>query len=286
MLKRFAPFFALLTACLLLLGACSSDDDSNESSGDTTTTAANGTDLSSMMDGVSLVSNGKLTVCSDIPYQPFEFEDDAGQTTGFDFDLVASMSTSLGLEEPSFQTTPFDSIIPALVAGNCDIIASAMTITEERQEQALFTDPYFDADQSLLVTKANEATYPDLASLAGQTIGVQSETTGADYAEENKPAGATIQEFEGASELFAALTAGTIQAVLQDFPVNAFRANEQPDEFVVTEVFQTNESYGIAMAKENTKLQAALNAALADFKSSGGYNALYEDWFGTTPDSE
>ena len=171
MLKKFAPLFALLTACLLLLGACSDDDDSGESTGNTTTTAG-GTDLSSMMDGVSLVSDGKLTVCSDMPYEPFEFEDDAGQTTGFDYDLLTGMSTSLGLAAPSFQTTPFDSIIPALVAGNCDVIASAMTITEERQEQALFTDPYFDADQSLLVTKANEATYPDLESLAGQTIGM------------------------------------------------------------------------------------------------------------------
>lgn len=285
MLKKSAPLLALLTACLLVLGACSSDDSSNESTGTTASTAA-GADLSSMMDGVALVSDGKLTVCSDIPYQPFEFEDDAGQTTGFDYDVVTAMSTSLGLDAPSFQTTPFDSIIPALVAGNCDIIASAMTITEERQQQALFTDPYFDADQSLLVTKANETTYPDLASLANQTIGVQAETTGADYAEENKPEGATIQEFEGASELFAALTAGTIQAVLQDFPVNAFRAKEQPDEFVVTEVFQTNESYGIAMAKEATGLQAALNAALAELKSSGEYDAIYEDWFGTPPASE
>lgn len=286
MLKKFAPLFALLTACLLVLGACSSDGDSNESSGNTTTTAASGTDLSSMMDGVALVSDGKLTVCSDIPYEPFEFEDDAGQTTGFDYDVVTAISTSLGLDAPSFQTTPFDSIIPAMVSGNCDIIASAMTITDERKENALFSDPYFDADQSLLVTKANEATYPDLASLAGQTIGVQSETTGADYAAENTPAGATIQEFEGASELFAALTAGTIQAVLQDFPVNAFRANEQPDEFVVTEVFQTNESYGFAMAKEATELQAAINAALAELTSSGQYDAIYEDWFGTTPDAE
>jgi polar amino acid transport system substrate-binding protein len=286
MTKKFAPLFALLTAGLLLLGACS-DDDSSESTGNTTTSAAaGGTDLSSMMEGVALVSDGKLTVCSDIPYEPFEFEDDAGQTTGFDYDVVAAMSTSLGLDAPSFQTTPFDSIIPAVAAGNCDVIASAMTITDERKENALFSEPYFDADQSLLVTKENEATYPDLDSLAGQTIGVQAETTGAEYATENAPDGTTIQEFEGASELFAALTAGTIQAVLQDFPVNAFRAKEQPDEFVVTEVFQTNESYGIAMAKEATELQAAINAALAELMSSGDYDTIYEEWFGTPPESE
>jgi polar amino acid transport system substrate-binding protein len=283
MRTRTTWFVALFSACLLIVAACG-DDDSTETG--STTTESSGTtagqSLSSMMDGVALVSDGKLTVCSDIPYEPFEFETDAGDVTGFDYDVVATMSEALGLEGPDFQTTPFDSIIPALLAGNCDIIASAMTITDERAEQVNFTDPYFDADQSLLVTKANEETYATLDSLAGRTIGVQSGTTGADYATENAP-DATIQEFEGASELFAALAAGQIDAVLQDFPVNAFRAKEQPDEFVVTETFQTNESYGIAMSKEATGLLAALNAALEQLNDSGEYDTIYEEWFGTRP---
>ena len=286
MRTRTTRFVALLAVCVLFAAACSDDDSTDTSTGSSqasNTTA--GQNLASMMDGVSLISSGKLTVCSDIPYSPFEFETDAGDVTGFDYDVVAAMSTSLGLEAPSFQTTPFDSILPALIAGNCDIIASAMTITDERAEQVNFTDPYFDADQSLLVTKANEDTYATLADLAGQTIGVQAETTGLDYATENTPPGATIQEFEGASELFAALAAGQIQAVLQDYPVNIYRANQQPDEVVVTEVFQTNESYGFAMTKENTELQAALNAALEQLNSSGEYDTLYEEWFGTKPNS-
>jgi polar amino acid transport system substrate-binding protein len=64
-----------------------------------------------------------------------------------------------------------------------------------------------------------------------------------------------------------------------------YRAKQQPDEVVVTQVFQTNESYGFAMTKENTELQAALNAALAQLNSSGEYDTLYEEWFGTRPGS-
>lgn len=284
MYKKTAPFVALFAACLLILGACS-DDKSNESTSTSAPNTTAGADLSSMMDGISLVSSGKITACSDIPYSPFEFESEAGDTTGFDYDIVAAMSTSLGLAAPSFETTPFDSIIPALVAGNCDIIASAMSIKPEREEQVNFTTPYFTSAQSLLVTKANENTYTTLDSLAGKTIGVQSTTTGADYAAENKPEGATIQEFEGASELFAALTAKTIDAVLQDYPVNAYRATQQPDQFALTAKFETNEQYGIALTKENTALLAALNAAFDQLKSSGEYNTIYEEWFGEAPPS-
>ena len=55
-----------------------------------------------------------------------------------------------------FKTTPFDAIIPSLAAGNCDMVASATTITEERKQKVAFTQPYFDADQSLLIRAANK----------------------------------------------------------------------------------------------------------------------------------
>jgi len=276
---------AVATAFLLPLSLAACGDDSDEATPTTTTVtaAAGGEDLSAMMAGVELISDGRLTVCSDIPYEPFEFEDETGQVTGFDYDVVAAMSDELGLAAPQFKTTPFDTIIQALLAGDCDLIASAMTITEERAEQVAFTEPYFDADQSLLVRVEDEDTYATLDDLAGRTIGVQSGTTGADYAAENTPEGATIREYQGAPDLFAALAAGDIDAILQDFPVNAYRATQQPDRFVVTETFPTGEQYGMAMTKQATALKTALDAALAQLKETGEYNDIYTAWFGTAP---
>jgi polar amino acid transport system substrate-binding protein len=275
MRTRNLALVPLLVTAALLLGACGSDSASDD---ETTTTAAesgSGGELS--LEGAELVKDGTLTVCSDMPYKPFEFEEN-GETTGFDYDIVSAMGEQLGVTV-EFVTTPFDNIIPALAAGNCDMIASAMTITDERKEKVDFTEAYFDADQSLLVLKENEDTYATLEDLAGQDIGVQVETTGATYAEENTPEGATIKEFSTGDEMFPALISEDIKAALQDLPVNAYRAATAPDQFVVTETFPTGEQYGFAVAK-GSDLLAPLDAALAKIREDGTYDSVYTEWFG------
>ena len=101
-----------------------------------------------------------------------------------------------------------------------------MTITEERAEQVDFTEPYFDAEQSLLI-KADNEEIASIDDLAGKTVGVQSGTTGETYANENAE-GATITSFEDSDGLFAALESGTIDAILQDLPVNGYRSTQDP----------------------------------------------------------
>jgi polar amino acid transport system substrate-binding protein len=263
-----SALLAAAAALLLVAGACSSDDGEST---DTTAADGGGSEL-------TLVNDGQLTVCSDMPYEPFEFEED-GETKGFDYEVVAAMGDELGLET-EFVTTPFDTIIPALVAGNCDMIASAMTITDERAEQVDFTAPYFDADQSLLVLAENAERFATLEDLAGERIGVQVETTGASYANENTPEGATIVEFQTGDELFPALISGDISAALQDFPVNGYRAATDPEQFVVTETFPTGEQYGFAVSKDNPDLLAALDEALATIRDNGTYDAIFATWFG------
>ena len=280
MRTRSLRIAALLTVGALALGACSSDDDSNQTattSGDSTGTTEAMVDSLSI-DGIDRLEDGELSVCSDMPYKPFEFEED-GETTGFDYDLVAAMGGLLGVDV-TFRTTAFDGIIGALVAGDCDMIASAMTITEERAEQVSFTEPYFDADQSLLVLTENAETYASLEDLAGKTIGVQSGTTGADYANENLPEGATVKEYQTGDEMFPALISGDIDAALQDLPVNAYRATTAPDQFVVTETFTTGEQYGFAVAPDSTALLDVLDAALAEIRDDGTYDETYALWFG------
>jgi polar amino acid transport system substrate-binding protein len=238
-------------------------------------------ELAALLKDARLVAPGKLTVCSDIPYAPFEFNDKGGggQLTGFDVELVRAMAAQLGAAA-EFKTTPFDAIIPALAAGNCDMVASATTITEERRQKVAFTQPYFDADQSLLIRAADKERYKTLADLQGKTIGVQSGTTGETYAKAHTPAGAKVKDFPGADDLFNALTSGDIDAVLQDFPVNKYRALQAGEQFAVTETFKTGEQYGFAVAKDNDKLVAALDAALAKLREGGGYETIYKAWFG------
>jgi polar amino acid transport system substrate-binding protein len=265
---RIIRLAALVAAGALLLGACGDDNGDSGSTGGSSS-------------GPDLVSSGKLTVCSDTPYEPFEFEGEDGEQTGYDMDLLRAVADNNDLDL-DVKDLPFDGILGALAAGDCDVVASAVTITDERAEQVDFSDPYFDADQSLLVKVDNEQTYATLDGLAGQTIGVQSGTTGETYANENKPDGATIQSFEDAAGLFGALESNTIQAVLQDFPVNAYRAT-QDDTVVVTETFPTGEQYGFAVAKGNEGVLTMINDGLADLRDDGTFDEIFAKYFGEAP---
>lgn len=272
--RTLVPLLAL--ACLMV--GCSREQEPPKDAQAAPSSAA---EPAGLLAGAKLVAPGKLTVCSDIPYAPFELVakgDDAG-LTGFDVELVRILAQRLGLTA-QFKATPFDTIIPSLAAGNCDLVASATTITDQRRRKVEFTAPYFDADQSLLVRAADKGRYRTLADLKGRAIGVQSGTTGEHYTKTNAPEGATVKAFPGAEDLFNALTSGDIDAVLQDFPVNQYRALRAAGQFAVTETFKTGEQYGFAVARDNPGLVAALDSALAQTRESGDYDAVYRAWFG------
>lgn len=268
----------LLTAC----GGSGGETDTSDTAGGASEPAA-GSEETAAADDLNLINEGTLAVCTDSPYQPFEFEED-GEFTGFDVELMNAIADGLGVEA-EYQVTPFDAIQSgaALNARQCDVAASAMTITEDRAENLGFTDPYFDAEQSLLVTRDNAGTYASLDDLAGQRIGVQAATTGQRYAEENAPEDAEIVEYPDSSALFQALQGGEIAAILQDFPVNAFFAT-QNDTVTVVEQYPTGEQYGFAGQVDNTGLVDAINEQLESLRDDGTYDDIYMEWFGEAPD--
>lgn len=256
---RLKALLAVLAVIVLTLGGCGDDEATGE---------------------FDTVEPGTLTVCTDAPYIPFEFQDDDGNWTGFDMDLMAEIADRLGYEL-AVTVQPFDGIWLAPAAGTCDIVASAMTILPERAENALFSDPYFDADQSLLIRVADEGTIDSLADLAGGVIAVQTGTTGEAYAQENAPADATLRSYDEPAAMFLALQAGEVDAILQDYPVNAERALQEPDQFALTETFPTGEQYGLATSLDNTELMDAINGALADIRSDGTYDEILGRYFAT-----
>ena len=220
---------------------------------------------------------GPLTVCSDIPYPPFEFEDASSDLgySGFDIELIAAIGTELD-REVEIVVTGFDALTSgaAMSAGTCDLAISAMTITPEREEAIDFSDAYYEADQSLLVPNGSAIT--SIADLVdGVVVGVQTGTTGEIYANENVP-GAEIRAFEGGGDLLTALAAGQVDAVLQDNPVNVEEALKGAT--TVVETYPTGEFYGIAF-EEGSDLVEPVNEALASLRADGTYDALYAKYF-------
>lgn len=119
--------------------------------------AASGESADSLTE-VSLVFKGALTVCTDMPYAPFEYEE-KGKPTGFDIDLVRKVADSLEADLDVIDVS-FDDITSGDSLNNdvCDVAISAMTITGERARVLDFSSPYFDAKQALITPAARAST--------------------------------------------------------------------------------------------------------------------------------
>jgi polar amino acid transport system substrate-binding protein len=247
----------LAAAALVSLSACGGDDGGGE---------------------LDLASEGTLTVCSDIPYPPFEMQQ-GGSYSGFDIDLMRQISKGMGLQM-AVQDVGFDGLQSgaSLAAGQCDIGASAMTITAEREKNIDFSQPYYNSQQSLLVPTGSPI--GSIEDLAGQKVGVQQGTTGKLYAEQNTPPGTKLIAYPSDAELYAAIQAGNIDAILQDLPVNLNHTRQGGFEIVQT--FKTDEAYGFAVEEEGKEaLLRQVNAQLSRLRQNGTYQQIFDKYFAT-----
>ena len=264
--RRLTAALALPAALALTLTACGGGGSESEP-------AATGEG------GIPLLEEGKLKVCTDLSYQPFQFERD-GDVVGFDVDLVDLVAEELGVEQ-EIVNTPFETITTgaAFNTGECDLAAAGMTITEERAEVIEFSEGYFDANQAV-VAKA-DANIADEAGLAGVPIAAQTGTTGLQYAEENL-SDAEIITYEDLPLSLQALQNGDVEAVINDNGVLYDFAKENPDYAVQFDI-ETGEEYGIAAKKDNTALIDKVNEVVSAAKEDGTYDSIYEEWFGAAP---
>jgi polar amino acid transport system substrate-binding protein len=225
-----------------------------------------------------LMTAGSLTVGSDLDFPPMEQLN--GQTPeGFDVDLMTAIAKEMGLTVSYLPPQKFDTLLAAVNGGKFDVVASSLTINDERKKLIVFSDPYFDSNQSIAMKAGS--TYAAPADLSGKKVGAQSGTTGEQWATENlKPAGATIVPFSKTSEAFAALEAGNVDAVVNDLPITANIVQKSSGKLVIAKQIPTGEQYGFAVAMANPELATAINEALKKIKASGEYKTMYEKWIG------
>lgn len=243
----------------------------------TVTGCARDTDTTATESGVELVEEGTLTICTHLPYEPFEFTE-GGEVVGFDLDVLKIAADMEGLDTKVVDIG-WETIVSgeALNTGECDVAAGAMTITDERAAVMDFTDPYFEATQALMTKTGSGIT--SLDQLSGKTVAVQDATTGADYVKENAPDDAKIVSFEDSALMQQAVKTGRADAGVNDNGLLNYFVSQNPD-VEVTNEFKTGESYGFSVKKDsNDELLALINEAIA----SDEYDQVHEKWFGKAP---
>jgi ABC-type amino acid transport substrate-binding protein len=229
---------------------------------------------------VSLVDE-EITVASNMAYPPFEFSPRGGPN-GFDVDLMNEIADRAGFEV-EYENVEFDSLIRGLNTDLFDAVISAMTITAERQQQVDFSDPYFNADQCLLVTSYSDVESVD--DLSEETVGVQRGTAGQIEAQQLINAQTVGQgiPFRTIEDAFAALQKGQVEGVIYDLAVAQKAVEESDGELRMVEIVPTGEQYGIALPKDSNLIEP-VNEALAEIKADGTYEDIYERWIGVPPE--
>lgn len=215
-----------------------------------------------------------LKVCTDAPYEVFEFGDPS-QLQGFDIDVTTAVASAL--DRPTeWIVTPLDRFGTALTDGTCDVAASALKRLPERTDLS-FSVPYLVVDQALVVPDGSEIR--SFTDLGNGPIGVVADSDGADLARATLPPGTAVSSFATWSELLAALRDGVVDAAVADAPL-ADRAALVDGGVVVAARESTGTTFALAVAPTATPLLAQIDGALSSAAADGTLAALQTTWFG------
>ena len=271
--SRFKVLLALVAALSMAMFVVACGDDDSDSGDDTSASTTSGGATAS----VETIEEGKLSVGTDTPFPPFEIGRPP-DISGYDIEVMNAIAEDLGLEV-EYTDTGFGTIFRDTATGQFDTAAAASTITPARQKVVNFTDPYYEAQQALLVPEGSDIT--STADLSGLIVGTQDGTTGETYANDETDA-SEVRGFPEGPNAISALTTGQVDAVIIDQPVAA-DAVEKTGGVQIAEEIATSELYGFAVAPDNSSLLDGMNAALVKIKEDGTLAELYEKYFATEP---
>jgi len=219
-------------------------------------------------------------VASDASYAPFESQTDDKKVVGFDVDVLTAVGDKAGIKV-EFINTPWEGIFATLGTGDRDLVASAVTITDERKQSMDFTDSYFEAKQLIAVPEASKIAKAD--DLKTKKVGVQTGTTGDEVVQKLLgKTSANIKRFESTPLALKELQNGGVDAVVADNGVVInFVANNPGSKLkTVDDAGFAKEYYGFALKKGNTELAAKINDGLKQIKADGTYDKIYAKYFG------
>ena len=220
-----------------------------------------------------------VTVGSDTTYPPFETVNDQGEIVGFDVDVVNAICERVNCVA-EFQTTAWDGIFPALAAGEFDMVASGVTITEDRAQVVDFTEPYYEVNQAVAVrTEDQDLTLEDFTAQDGTlTLGAQTGTTNADTAQE-LVGRERVRLYDDFNAAVQGLLNGDVDGVaIDDVTAEAFVQQYAGELAVGIRGVESGDTLGFAVP-QGSALVDALNAGLEMIQQDGTLAELQTKWF-------
>lgn len=277
---KMKKIFALLLAAtmILSLAACGSKDsgaqtDESATPAETTTPADTAAPAETAAD-FSTVTAGKLTMSTNAAFPPYESTDDSGNFVGIDIEIAQAIADKLGLEL-QIDDMDFDAALLAAQNSKSDIVMAGVTVNEERLAVMNFSESYSTGVQSVIVKEGSDVT---LDNLGDYMIGTQRGTTGNIYCADDYGDDHVIAYDNGITAVQALVNGQVDAVVIDNAPAQSLVAANAGLTILDTEY--AVEDYAIGMAKSNTALLDAVNAALAELKADGTVQSIVDKYIG------
>jgi polar amino acid transport system substrate-binding protein len=234
----------------------------------------------------ALKKAGEIRVGCEAAYVPFTYRDNGGKIIGFDIDFVTKMFEPIGVK-PNFIDTQWSGVIPALYAGRFDMIPG-LSYTKERLERVLFSIPYADASQALLVRAADKDKIKTIADMSGKVLGIKLGSPGetlkvkleAQLKAEHGAGFKDIKTYDDHPAAYLALAQGSVDGVLNTVPTLSIVLRDKPGTFSMVENVGGNNWHGYGFRKEDTELGKFVDDRIEAMKKSGEIYTMQEKWFG------
>nr|WP_106780725.1 transporter substrate-binding domain-containing protein [Lysinibacillus timonensis] len=271
MKKSYLFKFLLVIGCVLFLAACGTSGNSTES----TDNAENTENTGGSADSTSGEAEKLVVRVGTSPtYPPFESEVD-GELTGFDIALIEKIAEVEGFDV-EFSVLQFDGLIPALKAGQIDVVVGALSITSTRMESVNFSNAYYESGLSILANP--DSGINSFEDLNGKLIGIQKGTSSYNYMVENGIDDSNIKQYADIATAYIALENGGVDAILYDHPSNInYIQSQETDAQIVGDIL-AGEHYGIAISKEKEDILQKVNDGLAKLQENGEYDKLFDEY--------
>ena len=262
-----------LTVAALALTACGGSASTASSAASSVAASSEAASTSAAAAELTTVDAGKLTMATNAAFPPYEMTTDAGAFEGIDIDTAQAIADKLGLEL-QIDDMDFDAALLSVQQGKADIAMAGVTVTDERKNVMDFSDSYATGIQSIIVPEGSDIASPD--DLAGKMIGTQRGTTGYIYCSDDFGDEAVVAYDDGLTAV-QALNNGQVDAVVIDnAPAKEFVAANPG--LVLLDTSYAEEDYAIGMAKGNTALEDAVNAALEELKADGTLQSIVDKY--------
>lgn len=229
---------------------------------------------------------GKVVVGTEAAFPPFEFVED-GKIVGYGKDILDVVIAELGVELEQLDL-PWQGILPGLLAGQFDFVATTVAINEERAQRYAYTVPIADGAPYFVTRLGDEMKFED--DLAGKVVGTQLASSTEPIAraldERLSAEGDGFEElklYTAFTDTYVAVANGEIDAAIQALPSLAVLVKERPDTFQLGGRIETGVEYTYlawVTRPEDLDLRDFISSVILKMRDDGRLAALQQTWFG------